>query len=146
MASTPTFIFRRLLGNPCSRSQSGGLVFGMIVGMAFMSILFIVVPGILVIFYRSPHVLATGQTRHPSPSWTDACPLPVLGKSPGLLVAGGRSPDVWLPLICETSLPFSGWAFSQMTPLLQSMMSLGWISCNSRTARKLQNMASRASL
>jgi hypothetical protein len=57
------------------------LLIGMVIAMLFMSIFFIVVPGVLVIFYRSRHVLATCQARNPSPSWTDACPLPVLGMS-----------------------------------------------------------------
>ncbi len=35
-------------------------------------------PGIWTYFYNSRHVKATCEARHPVPSWTDACPLPVL--------------------------------------------------------------------
>ena len=47
--------------------------------LAVIGVMFILVPGVLVLFYRSPHVKATCETRDPLPGWTDACPLPVLG-------------------------------------------------------------------
>ena len=47
----------------------------------------VIVPGLFVLFYRSPHVRDTCQYRNPELSWTDHCPLPVLGLS--LLLAFG---------------------------------------------------------
>jgi len=43
--------------------------------------LLIAVPAVLVLFYRSANVKATCEARNPRASWTDACPLPVLGAS-----------------------------------------------------------------
>ncbi len=51
----------------------------MLFSMLFMGIIMVVVPGVLVFFYQSQNVKATCEARDPSLSWTDACPLPVLG-------------------------------------------------------------------
>lgn len=48
---------------------------------AFMTIFYVLIPGVLVLFYRSPHVKATCQSRDPQLRWTDKCPLPVLALS-----------------------------------------------------------------
>jgi hypothetical protein len=52
-----------------------------IVAVGFMSLFFVVLPGLLVFFYQSCHVKATCEARDPVVRWTDACPLPVLGMS-----------------------------------------------------------------
>jgi hypothetical protein len=49
--------------------------------VAVCSVFYIVLPGALVFFFRSPHVKATCEARDPVPRWTDACPLPVLAIS-----------------------------------------------------------------
>lgn len=53
------------------------LVFTLGVGV----VCYVLIPGALVLFYRSPHVKATCAARDPVPRWTDACPLPVLAVS-----------------------------------------------------------------
>ena len=50
----------------------------------FMAVIYLVVPGLYVWFYRSPHVRATLDHYDPSPAWTDRCPQPVLALSVGL--------------------------------------------------------------
>lgn len=82
------------------------LLIGMIVGMVFTSVLFIAVPAVLVVFYRSPHVKATCEARDPSQSWTDACPLPVLGLSLWLGLAAVGS--LAMPLSTHGVLPVFG--------------------------------------
>ena len=52
-----------------------------LVMLAFASVIYVLVPAVLVFFYRSPHVKATCAARDPAPRWTDACPLPVLAIS-----------------------------------------------------------------
>jgi hypothetical protein len=86
------------------------LLIGMIVGMIFMSILFIAVPAVLVVFYRSPHVKATCEARDPSPSLTDACPLPVLGLS------------LWLALAAVGSLAMP-WSTHGVLPVFGNVLS-----------------------
>jgi hypothetical protein len=53
----------------------------LVVMLGILSVCFIVVPGLLVLFYRSPHVKATCAAQDPVTRWTEACPLPVLGLS-----------------------------------------------------------------
>jgi hypothetical protein len=45
---------------------------------AFFGIIFVLMPAVWTAFYSSRHVKATCQHSDPGPSWTDACPLPVL--------------------------------------------------------------------
>jgi hypothetical protein len=88
MAVVP-FIMRRSL----SAASQGGhpmpeiiQVVAMTVAMLFLGFFMVVIPGVMVLFYRSPHVKATCEARDPSPCWTDAAPLPLLGVSCGLWV------------------------------------------------------------
>lgn len=78
----------------------------MVVSMLFMGMLFLVVPGVLVWFYRSRHVKATCEARDASPRWTDGCPLPVLGLS--LWLAFGAVSMLSLPLSTRGVLPVFG--------------------------------------
>jgi hypothetical protein len=50
-----------------------------IVTVAVMALFYVLIPGALVLFYRSRHVTLTCQARDPVERWTDRCPLPVLG-------------------------------------------------------------------
>jgi hypothetical protein len=49
--------------------------------IAFMGVFYVVVPGLLVLFYGGKDVKATCEYRDPQVRWTDKCPLPVLGAS-----------------------------------------------------------------
>jgi hypothetical protein len=63
----------------------------------FMLVVFIIVPGILILFYGSKNVKATCEFRNPQISWTDKCPLPVLALSfiyvymAGSMLSGGSN-------------------------------------------------------
>ena len=48
---------------------------------AFMTVLYVVVPGAHILFYGSKHVKATCEFRNAQICWTDKCPLPVLALS-----------------------------------------------------------------
>lgn len=52
----------------------------------FMSVIYVIIPGILVLFYGGKNVKATCEFRDPQIRWTDKCPLPVLAAS--VLFAG----------------------------------------------------------
>jgi hypothetical protein len=60
----------------------------LIMMFAVLSFLFLVLPGIWVLFYGSKNVKATCEARDPVERWTDRCPLPVLALSLMLLFGG----------------------------------------------------------
>ncbi|MDZ4859234.1 MAG: hypothetical protein SGI88_09620 [Candidatus Hydrogenedentes bacterium] len=59
----------------------GAVVLMKVFFMVFMVIVFVLIPGALILFYGSRHVKATCEAKDPKARWTDACPLPVLGLS-----------------------------------------------------------------
>ena len=69
-------------------------------------VLYVVLPGVWLLFYRSPHVKATCEAHDPVPRWTDACPLPVLTVS--LWLALGVPMLLLMPVIYHGVLPFFG--------------------------------------
>ena len=69
-------------------AQSGGpplpptaRVIGEVFMVGSMLLAYVVIPGALFLFYRSPHVRHTCEVRDPVERWTDRCPMPVLGLS-----------------------------------------------------------------
>lgn len=49
-----------------------------VVMVATTTVLYVVIPAALVLFYRSPHVKHTCEKLDPVERWTDRCPLPVI--------------------------------------------------------------------
>ncbi len=49
-----------------------------VVTFGVISLVYIVLPGLFVLFYRSPHVAATCRARCPEPQWIDGCPRRLL--------------------------------------------------------------------
>jgi hypothetical protein len=47
----------------------------------FMFLVYIALPGLLVLFYRGPNVRVTFEAKDPSVPWTDRVPTPILGLS-----------------------------------------------------------------
>jgi uncharacterized membrane protein len=85
---------------------NGTMAVVLVVMLVFMTVAFVILPGLLVLFYRSPHVKATCEARDPVTRWTDACPLPVLALS--LLLAYGAV-SMFLMLFCYHGvIPFFG--------------------------------------
>ncbi len=54
------------------------LLIGKIVAVGMVLVMYVIIPGALVLFYRSRHVKLTCEHRDPVERWTDRCPLPVL--------------------------------------------------------------------
>ena len=88
-----------------SENQMAGILGVMkAVMIVFQSIFLVILPGIMVFFYRSPHVRATCEANDPKVRWTDGCPLPVLalvillGSGAYQCVLTGLSPFRMLPL------------------------------------------------
>lgn len=51
------------------------------VAMVFSTVFYVIIPGVLVLFYGSKNVKATCEFRDPPVRWTDKCPLPALALS-----------------------------------------------------------------
>lgn len=71
-----------------------------------IGVVYVVLPGALVLFYRSRHVKATCDARDPVRRWTDAYPLPVLAVS--LMLAFGAFSMLSMPLAYNSVMPFFG--------------------------------------
>ncbi len=54
------------------------LIVAKVVTVVFSFIFYVVIPGSLVLFYRSRNVKLTCEQRDPIERWTDRCPLPVI--------------------------------------------------------------------
>lgn len=70
-----------------SGSGAGACATGCVTLM--LAVVYIVMPGILVLFYRGPNVKATFEAKDPSVPWTDRVPAPVLALT--LLLAMGAA-------------------------------------------------------
>ncbi len=84
----------------------GALTIALVVTLAIMGVMFVVLPGLLVLFYRSRHVKATCEARDPVERWTDACPLPVLALS--LFLVFGMVSMVPMAVAYHGVMPFFG--------------------------------------
>ncbi len=93
-------------GHPAPAVPHEALVAGMIFAMAFMSVIFIVLPIVWILFYGGRNVKATCNARNPAPSWTDACPLPVLALC--LLAIFSVPMGLMMPFTGHMALPFFG--------------------------------------
>ena len=103
-------------------------VVGMIFALGFTSLMFVVLPGLLVLFYRSPHVKATCEARDPVTRWTDACPLPVLALS--LLLGYGAVAMIIMLFAYNAVMPFFGHLLSGLPGgILMLAMIAMWLYC-----------------
>lgn len=75
----------------------------------FLAVVFLVIPGVLVLFYRSRNVKATCEFRDSQVRWTDKCPLPVLALT--LMFAFG-APFMLSMLFYGSLVPFFGFLIS----------------------------------
>ena len=75
---------------------------------AFMAFIFIVIPGVFILFYSSRHVLATCEQRDPQVRWTDKAPLPVITLSSLLGIVAISMPFLGF---YQWAVPFFGVVF-----------------------------------
>ena len=73
--------------------------------MTFMAVLYVIIPGLLVLFYNGRNVKATCEYRDSKVRWTDKCPLPVLAIS--LVTVGWAISMLWMA-IYNWTIPFFG--------------------------------------
>ncbi len=72
-------------GGPGGR---GAMVVALIFSAVVMFIGYVLIPGAIWLFYRSPHVTATCAAKDTRERWTDRCPRPVLGAAVGMFLVG----------------------------------------------------------
>jgi hypothetical protein len=77
--------------------------------LGFMGVIYVVIPGALVLFYGSRNVKATCESRDPRVRWTDKCPLRVLALS--LMYAYGAGSALLMGFYGWT-IPFFGFILS----------------------------------
>jgi hypothetical protein len=73
--------------------------------MVFMAVFYVVVPGLLVLFYSGRDVKATCEHRDPHIRWTDRCPPPVLAVS---VVCAGWAASLLFTAAYGWVIPFFG--------------------------------------
>jgi len=99
---------------PGSRPIPQGMKTAIMVTQAiFAFVMYVLIPGVLVLFYRSKHVKATCEVRDPVVRWTDRCPLPVLAVS--LWAAIGAVATLVFPFCYKGIIPFFGVFLSGIT-------------------------------
>ena len=78
----------------------------LIIAGVFWTVIFIAIPGALVMFYQSKHVKATCDARDSVVRWTDRCPLPVLAVA--IWLGFGAAAMLTMPMAYNSVLPFFG--------------------------------------
>jgi hypothetical protein len=81
--------------------RMGIMVFTLLV----CSVIYVVIPGVLVLFYRGANVKATCEARDPVTRWTDRSPLPLLGLT---MMLGFSALAMPVMLLCFNVFPFFG--------------------------------------
>ncbi len=94
-----------------------------VVQVLFMTVFMVLLPGVLVFFYRSRHVKATCEARDPQIRWTDACPPPLLGVS--CMLWWGTAMMIIYPFACNGVLPLFGTLLSGWTGSLLALCFAG---------------------
>jgi hypothetical protein len=99
-----------------------------VVAVCIVGLFFVLVPGMLVLFYQSRHIKATCENRDPQVRWTDSCPLPVLGLS--LWLGLGAAYLLLMPFFMNGVFPVFGVILSGWSGSLAYFIMAGlWIYC-----------------
>ena len=137
MVGFMTFFLSKMFGQLPAGGQpmpDGARVVALVVAVGILSVMFVILPGLLVLFYRSRHVKATCDARDPVVRWTDACPLPVLALS--LFLVFGVVSMIPMLLVYHGVMPFFGMLLSGVpgTALILAMIAV-WGYCARATYR-----------
>jgi len=87
--------------------------------IAFMAVFYVIVPGLLVMFYKSSNVKATCEYRDTKIRWTDKCPLPVLGVS---LVCASWIVSMLFMGVYRWTIPFFGVVLSGISGAIVALV------------------------
>ena len=86
-------------------APSGAIAFAKIFIIATITVIYVLIPGAMVLFYRSVNVKLTCEACDPAERWTDRCPLPVLAMC--ILQASGAIYVVLMPRF-GAAMPLAG--------------------------------------
>lgn len=95
--------------------------------ITFMTVIYVIIPGIIILFYGSKNVKATCEFRDSQIRWTDKCPLPVLAVS---LLFGFWAVSMLFMGFYGWVFPFFGFILSGITgagAVLISMLLFGYV-------------------
>jgi len=95
--------------------------------LGFLAVVYIIIPGVLVLFYGNKNVKMTCERRDPQMRWTDKCPLPVLAIS---LVSGVCAIGTLLMGFFGWTVPFFGYVLNGIAGagvVLVAMVLLGYV-------------------
>jgi hypothetical protein len=106
---------------------------------AISFVIYVVIPGSAVLFYRSPHVKQTCEVRDPTVRWTDRCPLPVLALV--LLQAGCGLLLLLLFPIYGGTFPVAGYMISGGAAWLVWLVVIGFMAYAARGFYRLDRQA-----
>jgi hypothetical protein len=70
-----------LMQQPGREVPAAALVFAKVFAAATVFVFYVLIPGVIVLFYRGENVRLTCEVRDPQTRWTDRCPLPVVAAS-----------------------------------------------------------------
>lgn len=102
--------------NEAGQVPPAALAVAMLFALGFTAVFFVLIPGAIVLFYRSPHVKATCEAMDPTPRWTDACPLPVLAVALWCWFASAMM--LSMPLAYNGALPLFGFIITGLPGML----------------------------
>jgi hypothetical protein len=108
----------------------------MIVQGILSLIVYVIVPGVWVLFYRSRNVRITCEVRDPVPRWTDRCPLPVLAIS--IWAAFGAVTMLFFPFLYGGVLPFFGIFLSGISGTVVCLVIAGLWGYSARALYRLE--------
>ena len=80
--------------------------------IGFMTIFYVIIPAVFVLFYGNKNVKATCEFRDPQVRWTDKCPLPVLAVS---FIFATWAASMLFMFFYRWTIPFFGFIVSGLT-------------------------------
>ena len=89
--------------------------------IGFMTVFYVVIPAVFVLFYKSKNVKATCEFRDSQVRWTDKCPLPVLAVS---FIFGLWAVSMLFMGLHRWTIPFFGFILSGMTGASVSLVAM----------------------
>jgi hypothetical protein len=109
-------------------TPQAAIMITMVVVAAIFSVMFIILPGGLVLFYGRKDVKWTCETRDPIERWTDRAPLPVLALA--LMLGFGAVSMLLMPVANNGVLPMFGKLISGIPGTLLTLVFAGvWAWC-----------------